>query len=188
LITGFHDSEWLPRIPTTDRAGPIRWPARGQNCSLPIRGAPARKAIVGCRSISASRAKSPAGPQTSHTKLQVAGREPARAKCAMNLNCLGWSVLGLAIDLPQAMGRRWDRQSRSAPNCQAQTLGSIQSHPTILRPERLDPLRYIPVINVAAVDLEEIAERCQLVPCIFQRRCEFVVQRSSGLCVEIGKL
>jgi len=59
----------------------------------------------------------------------------------------------------------WDRRSRHAPRRHARTAGGLHSHPAILRPEGFDPLGNVTVIDVAAVDFEEIAERGCLVSC-----------------------
>jgi hypothetical protein len=51
-----------------------------------------------------------------------------------------------------------DRRSRAAPEAWARNIApDIQSHLDILRPEGLDALAYVAIVNVAAVDFQEVA-------------------------------
>src|SRR4051812_29191295 len=56
-------------------------------------------------------------------------------------------------------GRFSDRRSRSAPQWQAaNTAGRIRPHRDILRPQGLDPLSDITIVDVVTVNFEEVAE------------------------------
>jgi hypothetical protein len=54
-------------------------------------------------------------------------------------------------------GRFSTQGSRRAPFTRSARRRSIQTHLSILRPEGLDPLGHITIVDIAAVDLEEIA-------------------------------
>ncbi len=98
-------------------------------------------------------------------------------------------------ELPEASGVSWDAAgggivgstlnlySRPMPR---EKRRSVQTHPAILRPEGLDPLGYIAIVNVAAVDFEEIAERGRIIARALERGGEFVVECSAGLLVQAG--
>ena len=60
----------------------------------------------------------------------------------------------------------WGRRSRIAPGVWLlEAAGWLRSHPVILRPQGFDPLPDIPVIDVAAVDFEEVVQCCGPIAC-----------------------
>src|SRR5579864_770261 len=78
---------------------------------------------------------------------------------------------------------RWpsDLRSRHPPGCAP---GWIRCHQGILRPERLDPLGYVSIVNIAAIDFEEVAQRGRLVSRVLEGRSQFVVQGGAGLLID----
>src|SRR5581483_8115929 len=60
----------------------------------------------------------------------------------------------------------------------------MQNHPVILRPEGLDALGDIAVINVAAVDFEKITQRRRIVARAFERRSELIMEDGPGFLVQ----
>jgi hypothetical protein len=65
---------------------------------------------------------------------------------------------------------------------------AIQTHLGILRPEGLDPLGHIPVVDVAAIDFEEIAEGRRIVARTLQCGGKFVMESRTGFLIQAGEL
>lgn len=63
-----------------------------------------------------------------------------------------------------------DLRSHCAPT-DTSAPGSIPSHLGILRPEGFDSLGHVAVVDVAAVNFEEIVERCRFISGSFERGC-----------------
>src|SRR6266849_4974996 len=63
-----------------------------------------------------------------------------------------------------------------------------QTHQTILRPQGLDALGDIAIIDVAAIDVHEVLEGRWFVPGSFVGRAQFVVEGHARLTIDAGNL
>jgi len=82
----------------------------------------------------------------------------------------------------------WVQGSLRTPHASPPQCRSIHAHLGILRPEGLDSLGHIAIVDVAAVDFEEIAECSRIVAGTLQRRREFVMEGGAGFLIQAGKL
>src|SRR5215472_17843634 len=60
-------------------------------------------------------------------------------------------------------------------------------HLDILRPEDLDPLGDVAIVDIPAVNLEEVAERCRFVSSVLKGGGKLVMQCGAGLLVDAGQ-
>src|SRR4051794_25410596 len=120
--------------------------------------------------------------RSSHISTVVGFRRTARIdgrgeslgmECASR-DVVGGGVVGSTLNTHPAP---WPRHGRL-----------FQIHLGILRPEGLDALGNVAVIDVAAVDLEEIGERGRIVAGTLERGSELVMQRGASFLLQVGKL
>src|SRR5215472_11727125 len=79
-----------------------------------------------------------------------------------------------------------DLRSHHAPQ-DADAPGWNYLHLGILRPQGLDPLGYVAIVDVAAVNLKEVAERGRLVSSVLERGRKLVMQCGAGLLIDAGQ-
>src|SRR5262249_34750920 len=79
---------------------------------------------------------------------------------------------------------RFSGRPSKKPPASRRTNAEDCAHQTILRPEGLDTLGDIAIVDVCAVDFQKVTKRCRTVARCFEGRSQLVMQCSTGLLVQ----